>query len=201
MLNSVSIFEASIAEARNLNALYNHLQTLGIPFPAEDLLRAQIAYSVGAFDKLMHDLIRIGMTEIFVGTRPATPKYQAETFDMQTHDQIKSATVPPPVFVFGQAVAKKHSRLSFQDPEKVSEGLSLIWDEKHKWDKIGTALGKSGKDTQTELRLIVQRRNSIVHESDMHPLTNAKSPIAPNEASNVCGFLENCGRAITNLVK
>jgi hypothetical protein len=31
--------------------------------------------------------------------------------------------------------------LSFQDPETVAEGLSLIWDEKQKWAMIAGAIG------------------------------------------------------------
>ncbi len=200
MHNAVAVFDNSIGESRNQNALFHHIKNQGIPFNVDDLLRGQIVTSMAAFDKLIHDLIRIGMVQIFTGARSSTPKYLAETIDMQTHEAIKLAALPPPELVFEQAVVRKLSRLSFQDPVKVSEGLSLIWEERHKWEKIGAIIGKSGKDTQTELKLIAQRRNAIVHESDMDPVTHAKTLVTVNDANSITDFLEVCGKAIHSLI-
>lgn len=200
MHNAVAVFDNSISESRNQNALFHHIRGQNIPFNVDDLLRGQIVTSMAAFDKLMHDLIRIGMVQIFLGTRASTPKYLAEAIDMQTHQAIKSATLPPPAFVFEQAVVRKLSRFSFQDPAKVAEGLSLVWEEKQKWERIGAVLGKSAKDAQTELKLIAQRRNAIVHESDMDPVTHAKTGITSQDANDTTRFLEACGRAIYSLM-
>ncbi|MGM4980957.1 HEPN domain-containing protein [Rhizobium sp. 11_C7_N12_5] len=200
MLNAVAVFDNSLQESRNQNVLFHHIKNQGIPFNADDLLRGQIVTSMAAFDKLMHDLIRIGMVQIFSGARSVTPKYLAEAIDMQTHVAIKIATLPPPEIVFEQAIVRKLARLSFQDPVKVSDGLSIIWDEKQKWEKIGAILGKSAKNAQTELKLITQRRNAIVHESDMDPVTHAKTPITTQDATSSTNFLEACGKAIHSLI-
>jgi hypothetical protein len=50
------------------------------------------------------------------------------------------------------------------------------------------------------LKLISVRRNAIVHEADMDPLTNAKAPISRDECNDVTDFLLNCGNAIGRLV-
>ncbi|MBB2719103.1 UNVERIFIED_ORG: hypothetical protein GGD48_004362 [Rhizobium etli] len=200
MLNAVGIFDNSITESRNQNALFQHIKNQGIPFNVDDLLRGQIVTSMAAFDKLMHDIIRIGMVQTFQGFRAATPKYLTEAIDMQTHEAIKSATLPPPELVFEQAVVRKLSRLSFQDPVKVADGLSLIWEEKQKWERIGERLGKSGRDVQTELKLIAQRRNAIVHESDMDPVMHVKTPIDSSDANIITDFLHRCGRAVHSLM-
>ncbi|MDP9561394.1 UNVERIFIED_ORG: hypothetical protein J2740_002601 [Rhizobium nepotum] len=201
MLNALSVFQRSITESRNQSALFQHITGQHIPFNVDDLLRGQVVTSMAAFDKLMHDIIRIGMLQIFSGTRPPTAKYLAEAIDMQTHEAIKSATLPPPELIFEQAVVRKLSRFSFQDPVKVSDGLSLIWDEKQKWEKIGGILGKTATISQTELKLIAQRRNAIVHESDMDPVTHAKTPIQASDAEDITGFLSGCGTAIHSLVQ
>lgn len=200
MRNAVAVFDNSIRESRNQNALFHHITSQRIPFNADDLLRGQIVTSMAAFDKLMHDLIRIGMVQIFSGLRAATAKYLAEAIDMETHEAIKSATLPPPALVFEQAVIRKLGRLSFQDPVKVAEGLSLIWNEKQKWEKIGAVLGQPPKTLQTELKLIAQRRNAIVHESDIDPVTGAKTPIDPRDAHKITDFLEACGKGIHSLM-
>lgn len=201
MRNALAVFQNSLTEARNLNVLHDHIKNnLKLPFPVDDLLRSQIVYAVGAFDKLIHDLIRIGMVEIFMGNRVQTPKYLTEAFSLQTHAQIMAATIPPPEFIFSQVVATKLGYLSFQDPKKVADGLALIWAENGKWDRIAIILGDTSANVQLQLKLISQRRNSIVHESDMDPLTNQKSPITANEATDICNFITRCGQAITSLL-
>ena len=79
MYRALTLFKANIEDAKNLTALYEYLENyITSPLSFEDLLRAQIVYSVSAFDKLIHDVIRIGMLEIFDNRRPSTRKYLAE---------------------------------------------------------------------------------------------------------------------------
>ncbi|MER9677561.1 HEPN domain-containing protein [Mesorhizobium sp. M0208] len=201
MYNAGAVFNAGIAEARDLTALFNYLaDNVKGPFSYDDLLRSQIVYSLSAFDKLMHDIIRIGMVACYSGARPMTDKYQAEPISLQLHGALVSATVPPKEFVFQTEVVVKLSRLTFQDPEKVAEGLSLIWGEKNKWVKIAGVMGKTVDDARTTLKLIVGRRNAIVHESDRNPLTNVKTAITAPEVKAVTDFLELCGNTIVGLV-
>lgn len=201
MLRAVAIFDASIAEARNLSTLYSYLsETVKAPYAFDDLLRSQVVYAISAFDKLMHDLIRIGMVATFVGHRVPTDRYHVEPITIQFHATLLAATVPPKEYLFEQEIVKRLGRLSFQDPEKVVEGLSLIWDEKQKWAMIAGAMGWDTNDAKTKLKLVAGRRNAIVHESDMHPLTNAKTPITAAECKDVTDFLQLCGRTIAKLV-
>lgn len=201
MFNAAAVFSASIAEARSLTDLFNFLtENVKAPFSYDDILRSQIVYSVSAFDKLMHDIIRIGMVACYSGTRPATDKYQAEPISLQLHGALVAATIPPKEIVFQTEVVVKLSRLTFQDPEKVAEGLSLIWGEKNKWVKIAGAMGKPVEDVRTTLKLITGRRNAIVHESDRNPLTNVKTAITAAETKDVTDFIELCGKSIVGLV-
>src|SRR5206468_1782549 len=60
MLNAKGVFYRNIRQAIELGVLYDHLSnTVAIPEQFDDLLRSQIVNAVSAFDKLMHDLIRI----------------------------------------------------------------------------------------------------------------------------------------------
>ena len=68
MYNSLSAFRGNIAGIRELATLHDYLCTnLKSPMNFDDLLRFQIVYSVSALDKLIHDIIRIGMVQIFLG--------------------------------------------------------------------------------------------------------------------------------------
>jgi hypothetical protein len=201
MLRAVSVFATSIQDARSLTALYDYLTTaVPSPFSYDDLLRSQIVYSVSAFDKLIHELVRIGMVATFMGSRVASPKYHAESISIQFHGMLLAATLPPKEILFEQEIARKLKSMSFQDPTKVADGLSYIWDEKDKWTKIASAMGWPVEDAKTKLKLIVGRRNAIVHESDCDPLSNIKSPITRAECNGVTDFIELCGNSIGSLV-
>jgi len=201
MRRGLATFAANIADARSLTGLYDFL-TLKVPSPFsyDDLLRSQIVYSVSAFDKLLHDLIRIGMVEIFKGVRPATPKYNAESISIQFHGTLLAATLPPREVLFEQEIARKLKIVAYQDPQKVSDGLSYIWDEKDKWVKIGGRMGWNPDTAKTKLKLIADRRNAIVHESDLDPISSAKNQISRAECSDVTDFIELCGKSIAQLV-
>lgn len=183
-------------------ALYDHLEAeLKAPISFDDILRSKIVYAVSAFDKLMHDLIRIGIVEIFKGVRPATAKYLSEPIPMDIVQQLAPGSMPPPEITFEGAIRAKLKILSFQDPDKISAGLSFIWDESQKWQKIAQALGKNEQQLRTELKLIASRRNAIVHEADLDPISGAKIPITRQEAIDITKLLHDVGNEIYNLVK
>ena len=66
---------------------------------------------------------------------------------------------------------------SYQEPNKVADGLSYIWEEKQKWKKISVQMNMDERIVKTTLKLIADRRNSIVHEADIDPSTNQKYSI------------------------
>jgi hypothetical protein len=114
--------------------------------------------------------------------------------------QLKNATTPPAEIVFGEAVRSKLKTLSFQDPEKVSDGLSYIWSENQKWQKISASYGGDEKTIKIQLKLIIARRNAIVHEADIDAVSNSKIPITRVEANEVSTFLRKLGETIHALV-
>lgn len=201
MLNAKAQFEKNIAEIRALGDVHNYLDKhVGNAMDFTDLLRSQLVYSVSAYDALIHDLIRIGMREIFLGLRPPTPKYSAEVLTLQQHLDLKSATLPPPESLFESIVRGKLKYLSFQTPDKVCDGLSLIWPESDKWQRIADAVGSNKADHRTKQTLLIGRRNAIVHEYDIDPVTQLRQPIDAATASDAIDFFQACGTAIADLV-
>jgi hypothetical protein len=155
---------------------------------------------VSAFDKLIHDIIRIGMVQIFVGERMPTKKYNSEPISIQFHFSLMNAEIPPREFLFEREIVRKLGYLSFQDPDKISEALALIWSENAKWAKISSAMGWTESDARTKLKLIAARRNAIVHEADRSPITNDLTAITLSECNEVTDFLQACGQAVTRLI-
>lgn len=201
MSSPFDLFEENMNAADALSAVYEHLKnSIGDAVDFDDLLRSKIMYSVSAFDKLMHDLVRVKMVEIFSGTRPATPKYLGEAITLADHLLLTQENPSfPPQASFEQLVYAKLKTISYQSPDNIVGGLALIWDESQKWQKIGQAMGVSDQTIKTRIKLIVARRNAIVHEADIDPSTNQKLPISKSDADETADFLRALGGAITAL--
>lgn len=201
MHNAKAVFSANMRDADALVGIHDYLsKSVGEAISFDDLLRSRVVYSVSAFDKLIHDLIRIGMIQTYVGIRAATPKYQNEPISLSVAQQLSSATTPPPEVLFEQIVRAKLKIVSFQDPDKLSDGLSYIWCETQKWQKISARINIPESVAKTTLRLIANRRNSIVHEADLDPVTGQKISISKMESDEVSNFILNLGNAIFDLV-
>jgi hypothetical protein len=201
MLDAKALFQSSMRSAEDLTGLYDYLlKTHSVPFPFDDLLRAQVMYVLSAFDKLAHDLIRIGMVQTYLGKRPSTEKFRMETITIELHSDIISASIPPAELLFEAAISRKLGFLSFQDPDKLADGLSLIWPEKHKWRTIADKIGMPVNEARTTLKLISMRRNAIVHESDIDLFSNSKRAITSADCADITGFIGVCGNAIVDLV-
>lgn len=201
MSRAHTVFKRNIAEARQLSALHNFLlNNVPLPISHDDILRAQLVYCVSAFDKLIHDLILDGVVDIYLGGKASTPKYLSEVLPIDTYIRMQNATIPPAEYFFREAMLNKFKTISYQEPGKVADGLSYIWEESHKWVRISHLLGMSDLDAKKNLKLIATRRNAIVHEADLDPVTHIKQSIDSQIVSDNTHFLEACGDAIDSLV-
>lgn len=166
MKRAFNIFKESMNNTLICSALYEFLDNkIKPPLDYSDILRWQWAQSVSAFDKLMHDLILQGMIDEFEGRLPQTPKFNS--FPLTTKQFfIITSNHPSSSVEFSKIVSEYLEHLSFQASKKISEGLSFIWIEEHKWQKISHAMHKNENDVKTQMDLIATRRNQIVHQSD-----------------------------------
>ena len=201
MHNAKAIFLSNMRDADALVGIYEYLAgSVGEAISFDDLLRSRIVYSVSAFDKLLHDLIRIGIVQTYLGNRIATPKYQNEPIPLSVAQQLSATTTTPPEVLFEQIVRSKLKILSFQDPDKLSDGLSYIWPEPQKWQKISFKINTPEATAKTTIRLIANRRNAIVHEAVLDSKKKKKISISKVESDEVSSFLLNLGTAICDLV-
>lgn len=203
MLRAKQIFDGGLKRVRNIDTLFVHLSTqLGFkPTDVSDLLRSEIVYSLSSFDRLIHDLVKAGMIETFKGQRVSTNAYKNFNISLIQFDAINSASIPPAEHVFEKTISSNHKHLSFQDPDKVTEALSLIWNESHKWQRIATEMRMNQNDVKTELKNIVIRRNQIVHEGDFDLFTGSIQLIDHSDTVQTVDFIDNLGNSIYDLVK
>ncbi len=198
MNNALNSFNNLIAQAHNSAGLFYHLQQKRICIDASDLLRWEWVLSVSAFDKYIHDIVRIGMVEIFLGRRPETEKYKTFHMTMPVFSEIKNSATPN--LAFEREIIKQHKFSAFQAPEKVADALSYIWAEKHKWQVISSNMITpiSESDLRTKLNNIVLRRNQIVHEGDCIPsvIPQQQQVITDADAQDVIEFISDLVNSI-----
>lgn len=200
MLFAYKRFTDLVNDTQNVEVLYEYIEnTMKVPVDISDLLRWQWVQCISAFDKFIHDVVKIGMVEIFQGGRISTPKFNTFKIDYQTYENMKSNPLIAST-VFEQTVILKHSFLSFQEPTKVADALSYIWNENDKWAKISGLICMNKSDCVTFLKNAVIRRNQIVHESDYTDMLSRRQDIYIQDVVDIRNYILNIGEAIYNCV-
>lgn len=203
MIKAKLRFVAEIDKIKSFGSLLSHMNQTGYSEQShyDDVMRLQLVLAIGAFDKLIHDLVRIGIIRMFRGEQAPTKKYLNESIPISVVINISNQDLITASVQFKQAIYGKLKIASYQDPVKVAEGLSFIWDEKQKWDKLAEKIGYGkGEDIRSRLSLISSRRNAIVHESDFNPDTHTKNEVLNNDIVDSINFLEKLGLSIFDLV-
>lgn len=218
MINALNIFKYGIGEVRKMTIVYDHfVNDLGVSHDeVSDILRAQIVNVVSVFDRLIHELVNVGVVEIFLGRRVRTRKFLEQPFKAETLIKsiefsnpgfIPTSINDNPQFLVEKEMREKMSFLAFEAPNKVKDALNYIWDEDHKMQTIAIDMALPGatakvqqKNLEQELQLVVDRRNQIAHEGDIDPSTNTKRSISKAVSEESVNFIEKLGLSIYKFV-
>jgi hypothetical protein len=203
MQRAMQKFTLNLQSVKDLGQIYVLVST---NFPlieenADDILRAKIVLMVSAFDTFIHDVVKIGMGEIFAGTRLPNTKYNDFKLSLSTLSNINnSVSQSEKIIYFESEIEKINSKDSFQSPKSIDYALGLI-NISSVWTLISSLMNNvNAKDIRDRLGLIVDRRNKIAHESDHNPVTRDKYPIQKRDVDNDILFIENLCKAIYTLV-
>ena len=202
MTNALNEFQALINQTSTTKGLYSYISKQVAPVDASDLLRWEWVLAVSALDKYIHDVVRIGMVEEFLNRRPKTRKFNTFRIEISTYSNLCRSSSPE--IEFEKEIRRQHSFMSIQHPEKLSEALSFIWQEEHKWKVISNNMHSpiSEADLKTKLNNIVIRRDQIVHEGDcfMASLPVQQQPISETDTNDVICFITDLVHAIHVLI-
>ena len=194
-------FTNLINDTRIIDSLYAHIcKNTRELIDVSDLLRWQWIQCVSAFDKLIHDLVRIGMIEIFNGAREKTPKYSSFNIDITAYKSMSESRNDAP-FILEKIILQKNGYRSFQDPDAVADALSYIWNNKRKWAKLASQIKLPEDTCKITLKNIIMRRNQIVHEGDCIDRVLTKQIILHDDVEDVRNFILDLGKAIYLCVK
>lgn len=210
-------FITEIDEAKALTGVYDHLvNTLGFT-PGSDvastILRHQLVIGISALDLYLHTIVRLGIIEIYNGTRVPTKKFKSHPMKAEILMKIvelEKNPIPMPTspeeLPHGIISAEFQAQMktnAFQDPEKIKDALSYIWNEDHKFIVIARTAGFPGandnqkeKNMRQRMKLLCERRNQIVHENDKDLTTFTRRTIDRDEIADSLDFIKTVGVTI-----
>lgn len=203
MRQSYNLFLSMLQSTKSIMTLYDYCeQKINPPIDYSDLLRWQWVQAVSALDKFIHDIVRIGMLDIYSGYRQPTKKYSSFSINMDIHSQILESIMNRinDITIFERQIVTQHSHLSFQDPDKISDALSHIWLEEQKWQEIAKKMGLSDTHVKTKLKNISIRRNQIAHQGDYPSTQMQRQGITKEDIIEVIEFVETVGKSIFSCI-
>lgn len=174
----------------------------------DELLRAEWVARVSALDLYVHELVAQNMVSIFEGARNSCPGFSKFHCSSDTLLRIRNAsTRSDATAAFDLEVRSKLSRMTFQLPEDIADGIRLV-SGTELWNEIALAKGANAatksvlaKNLKIELSIIVERRNRIAHEGDLQPsIPRTPWPITRADVFHVAAFIQDLVRTIDKIV-
>ena len=196
---AIDQFRVNLARVRNLGVIHN---TLNVQTTAaidlSDILRSELVMAVSALDYYIHEIVRLGMLEVYRGIRPETSAFLRFQISLESVRQAVSA--PPNDDWLDNEIRERHGWRSFQQAKPIAEAIGLISDISL-WEQVSSHLGMPAQDVRQQLNLIVDRRNKIVHEADMNPTPyNTRWPIDAALVDDAINFIEQIAETIYDLL-
>lgn len=190
MLNqALNQFNNNIERIKILHSVYLNFQSqVTSVIDVTDILRAEIVLLVSAVDFYIHEIVKIGMLDIFAGNRPETSSFRNYNISLKA---IREAIISPRDNTWlEREIIQRHSWKSFQHADKINEALRIISD-KDFWSACATAFSLDVQSVKSKLNLIVDRRNKIAHQADMDPsFPGTRWPISDSMVFEAIEFIE-----------
>ena len=195
MQSALDHARTNIGRVRNLGAIHKALaaQTTDV-IDLSDLLRAELVMGVSALDHFVHELVRLGMLEVYRGNRAQTPAFLRFTVSLES--VLQGIAAPGDEGWLENEIRARHGWQSFQNADSIAEAVRLI-SEVRLWEEVGNRLGMSPQDVRRQLNLIVDRRNKIAHEADSDPtFPGSRWPIDEALVDEAVDFIEQVVESI-----
>lgn len=148
--------------------------------------RAAIVLVVSALDHYVHALILEAVEGMLYGARP--PSQRFATLRVRLADASSNLGSGKWAWVVSE-LREQHSIVTYQRPEKISDGLKWVDDRKQLWVRLGARMHLSAADLKTRLELLVDRRNRIAHEGDLDPTWGTARPLTQPDVRDALAFV------------
>ncbi|MDR3544079.1 MAG: HEPN domain-containing protein [Desulfosporosinus sp.] len=191
-------FASHIRQCEEAIEIYNYLKANG--YSADFGLRFVWVAAVSALDKYITELIIEKSTHHFSNGMQFSGKILNEQVPISSMMAMHSAPPPLAVIEFRKIITGAVRYRTFQKADDVADGLSFIWNEDHKWNKISENLGIENKKAKRKLNSIGIRRDAIVHNADFDEVNNKLTECDLDQASEAMSYIVKIVHIIDELV-
>ncbi len=167
IIKSIEQFRLNINSVNELHSLVESINQLVNIIDVSEILRAEIVLAISALDCFLHDLLRLGTIETYYGQRRYHhAKTERPKFDENKLIFLLTKDKASQIMELDQTFREIFSTKTFQDPQIIQKNLISINIE-NIWQEVARITAIPQSDIEQKLKLIVSRRNSIVHEADI----------------------------------
>lgn len=174
-------------DGKNLDSMLILRESIGITRKQfshdyiSELLRSAIVSVVSALDRYLHDQVVYHSWKLLSQKQEDIPKELAQLelpvlATKRALEQLKRDEKSRPGFIVKQAIQKHlHQKFTFQNPSNVITACKMLGVE-NLWGEVSRRMpgNQSNSSIIENLKSIVDRRNKIVHESDIPLKIKAK---------------------------
>ncbi len=195
-------FEQNIIRVKELGNIYKAItsQTANI-LDLSDILRAEYVMLISALDHFIHEIVRIGMIEIYNNKRKPTKEFKEFILNLDKKILFEKAIMEEKNNEWlDYQIRYKNGFKSFQQADKIEEAILIIL-EIDFWKELSKELNQNKRDLKYRLNLIVERRNQIAHEADIEPTYQNLREIKLEDIENSIKFIEDLVNATYEIIK
>ena len=194
----MKLFESNMDRAKDLVSTSIALRRVTTPVvDLDDLLRAALVQGVSTFDHYIHEEVLARMIEIYGSVRPSVQGF--EDFRISINS-LRVAQAHGGTSWLESEIRSQHRLRTFQQPEKIAEVFRCV-SNASLWNDVAHILKRPVADVKIQLKLVVDRRNKIAHESDMDPTPpRERYPITDSLVTTSLDFLDAIAHAILTVV-
>lgn len=138
MPSPIEQFRENIIRVQDLGGLQSALDSATTSaLDLTDLLRVQIVMIVSALDLYIHEITRVGMLEVYNGSRPQTDAFLK--FQVSLDSAIQGVSNSSRDEWLETEIRTRHSHLSFQEPNKIADAVRRF-SSCELWPSVATML-------------------------------------------------------------
>lgn len=191
-------FESHISECSEAITIFEFLEGHG--YNANFGLRFVWVAAVSALDHYITEIIVEKSTEHFSNGSGFSAKLANEGVPLASLLRMQNVPAAQATVEFRAIISNAIRFRTFQKADDISDGLSYIWNEKHKWEKIAAVLNLPARNAKSKLNGICSRRDLIVHNADYNEATGDLMPCDSSDAKEVISYVIKTVTAIDSLV-
>lgn len=181
-------------------AIITYDQLLTINQNGDFALRFVWVCLASAVDTYITDIILERGVEALFGSGPTTKKMGNELLPLSAAMALATVTTAERVRIIRTALSETIRYKTFQKPDDIADGLSYIWTEKHKWQKIAARLELDVTDLRRDIGSIMARRDLIVHSMDHDLALGKRLEVSKGDAKDHLTLIRQVVSVIDELI-